>query len=77
MASKARLRLGDPVRLAEQHPGIDQRRDHQAVPVGQNLVVEARPDPLFARCCSIGRSTASRASSSLLRGKSLRRLRIL
>ena len=37
----------DPVRLPEGVSGIDQRRDHQAVPVGQNLVVEAGPDPAF------------------------------
>ena len=37
----------DPVRLPERQPGMDQRRDHQAVPVRQNLVVQARPDPLF------------------------------
>ncbi len=33
----------NPRRLAEHDAGVDQRRDHQAVPVGQNLVVEAGP----------------------------------
>ncbi len=39
----------DPVRLIEQHAGIDQRRDHQPVPVRQHLVVEAGPHAAFAR----------------------------
>ena len=39
----------DPGRLAQHGPGIRQRRDHQAVPVGQHLVVEARPHPIAAQ----------------------------
>ena len=78
MKSKARAAIVDPGRLAEHGAGIDQRRDHQAVPVGQHLVVEAGPHPLAARTSSsLARSMASRASSSSLRGKLLSRLRIL
>ena len=49
MKSKARaaisIQAGSPSMVA----GIGQRRDHQAVPVGQHLVVEAGPDPFAAQ----------------------------
>ena len=49
MKSKARLAIVEPGRLAEHDAGIDQRRDHQSVPVGQHLVVEAGPHAARAR----------------------------
>ena len=42
----------DPGRLAQHDAGVGQRRDHQAVPVGQHLVVEAGPTRVAARACS-------------------------
>ena len=49
MKSKARARHVDPVGLAEQRAGVGERGDHQPVPVGQHLVVEAGPHALLAR----------------------------
>ena len=39
----------EPFRLIENDAGIDQRRDHQPVPVGQHFVVEAGPHAPGAR----------------------------
>ena len=38
----------DPFGLMKQRRGMDERGDHQPIPIGENLVVEARPDALFA-----------------------------
>ena len=38
-----------PFRLAKKRRGIDERGDHQAVPIGKNFVVEARADALVPR----------------------------
>ena len=38
----------DPGGLAENGRGVGQACDHQAVPIGQHLVVPARPDALVA-----------------------------
>ena len=46
---KGGLGGGQPGGLAERRGGARQRRDHQAVPVGQHLVVPARPHPRAAR----------------------------
>ena len=36
---------GDPAGLIERDAGVGEGRDHQAVPVRQNLVIEARAHP--------------------------------
>src|ERR1700730_8328314 len=38
-----------PFRLVENRRGIDERGDHQAVPIGKNFVVEAGLTPLLSR----------------------------
>ena len=45
---------GKPVVALEDGGGVGQRRDHQAVPVGQNLVIPARPDTLVAHGLKLG-----------------------
>ena len=45
---QARTRGGQPVVALEHGGGVGERGDHQAVPVGQHLVVPARPDALVA-----------------------------
>ena len=79
MKAKARAAISIQAGSSEHDAGIGQRRDHQAVPVGQHLVVEAGPHA-FARAASssLSRSMASRGLVlASLRGKRLRRLRIL
>ncbi len=43
------LRRVDPMRLVKIMPGAGEGGDHQAVPVGQHLVIKAWPDPLLPR----------------------------
>jgi len=40
----------EPVRFLEHQACIDERRNHQAVPVREHLVIEAGPHPFGARC---------------------------
>ena len=49
MKSKARRAMASHDGSSRMIAGIDQRRDHQAVPVGQHLVVEAGPHARRAR----------------------------
>ena len=44
---------GDPGRLRQHAPGVGQSRDHQAVPIGQDLIVEAGPHSFAAQHESI------------------------
>ena len=39
----------DPFGLMKQRRGMDERGDHQPIPIGENFIVEARPDAFLAR----------------------------
>ena len=58
----------EPGRLAERDTGIDERRDHQAVPVGEHLVVEPRPHAR-ARAASSVRAQRGEVRFFLLRSR--------
>ena len=62
MKAKARSAIVEPGRLVEDLAGIGERRDHQAVPVGQHLVVEAGP---HARCAG-GKQLCAQRGKPLL-----------
>ena len=57
-------RRGQPVVALEDGRRVGERGDHQAVPVGQHLVVPARPHPLVAHRLELG---AQDGESLLLR----------
>ena len=71
------LRQGDPVGTVKEQPRAHERRDHQTVPVGQDLVVGARAYPRCRRARSRSRIRRQRASTSAGASPDMRRFSTL